>query len=1229
MEHTDDSKKEMEQVLDYAIEQKGLTMTHKIVFSCLFATVRWIREYCVPYGLRTDEEEFEGFQKSFMDPLQWYMANPDFKGTTQLKYPVASKRPQQGRERWFYVRYYDDENYNRIGGRRPYTDGIDQYKINVDESYAAIFIKTIQEKGVRVGFKLIMRIDDREDECICGDDDCEFCSYFKKEKEPPKRKRENRNKLGTKAIFTCLFFLALIAGGMGESIHGGNATFNSVSERLRVEDSFLRPLTSFRNLHPDAYLSYAASWRGVISYLEKPDMIVRVDGRKRVVNELWFENIKNVSQLRYQTRHCLTGVLTKDAKDCLDSSFEKEFVSSQFDIICNDIYNKEINLKQNTFVSDTELCSVNGFKLKQCKNSKKERELYYGIWESDLSLKFTNSLQIRDRFEPFEPNSYNCKNVTSGAMCTCKKGECQGTDPYCNYIGCGNKDCYCIEDMTKGRISVKNNLNQIEIYPRCLFISLMDVEVEIPLNVRKEVKAGPHDPCDSSVTMTFSNGKATVSSSLKKITYGLFCLTPSCIEEIGTSYEMEFTLTESQRITGGNARADLDLLNEDNSGFSCSVNATYTAEDYCKIIDCIICKKFLINTSCWTTWEWSTLLVVLFFATSILTCMLIWFKWVWIVIRFIFYAIRFGFRKGFNTCLYTNELMLAKLTKIEKVVTNDPKSGTGGGDNELLKKYGMAFHSGSFKKMSRFGIFALVNFLLVGRIHGCVKGLDVGSVNKDCVLLDSGELNCRNTFSGFGTLGPVGTDVCFGIAGTNGEYLGYFQLENTQATAVATLAHLYQVPTAPKVLCDSLHRCDKAGDCSSDFCSNFNNNPTTNGGAYWPASMSYFGYAGCDAVCGCAGCGCFYCVDSCLFWRKAINPGETFYDVRFPLKWDITFSVKGSFHFQKGNDVVTYDLGTKQVSASEEVTFTGVSGNNSVSIAVKLFSFASSVLPVENACYLVSKDESKIAYVDCAKWGEIVNGKVGEIQCNQTNNCYFKSDLISTKTSDNGAICNSNIFNVEGAMTGNQLPKKVGDVIVAPMRNPGGDSVTASVDFQYGTTTTLLLSGDYRTFGIRTIDTCTVEFVKLTGCYKCTQGASLTISSTCQNRDKTVGTITCGKSSAIIKPEKLSKETTVSIFFDQHIINMNCSLKCSGNTAYFMAKGQLVLIDQDIYDNSTTVVVDEADHSFSFTDLFDKWWFILSVVVVIILAIIITYSCVRNYNKDKAAERYTQLKQAN
>lgn len=158
----------------------------------------------------------------------------------------------------------------------------------------------------------------------------------------------------------------------------------------------------------------------------------------------------------------------------------------------------------------------------------------------------------------------------------------------------------------------------------------------------------------------------------------------------------------------------------------------------------------------------------------------------------------------------------------------------------------------------------------------CTGGFVVTSPITDCRNNpNDGTLDCKLSINMEVVVASKGQKVCLSLNDADGNYLASLTVNYEKLYCEWITAKQYYTSEWKPFVTYS-KRCPRSGIC--DGCPsliNLDSEITKE----LQDGMEEYGYNSCEASCGCAGCGCFFCYDGCLFSRWYIIPSGPLYRV--------------------------------------------------------------------------------------------------------------------------------------------------------------------------------------------------------------------------------------------------------------------------------------------------------------------------------------------------------------
>jgi hypothetical protein len=170
----------------------------------------------------------------------------------------------------------------------------------------------------------------------------------------------------------------------------------------------------------------------------------------------------------------------------------------------------------------------------------------------------------------------------------------------------------------------------------------------------------------------------------------------------------------------------------------------------------------------------------------------------------------------------------------------------------------------------------LVSLLVTGASAQCTATTVISSSAIVCTMSGNTQ-TCDLTMNTLASLPALGSQICAVILDSNEKRIGTMNITYVSAQTVVQLSPLYFTsrynPFAQSArVCQNDNHCPLGGGCQSPI-SSFQQDLFTSPIGLWPGRQQ------CQASCGCAGCGCFFCSDACLYSAWALVPTNDIYQV--------------------------------------------------------------------------------------------------------------------------------------------------------------------------------------------------------------------------------------------------------------------------------------------------------------------------------------------------------------
>jgi len=380
----------------------------------------------------------------------------------------------------------------------------------------------------------------------------------------------------------------------------------------------------------------------------------------------------------------------------------------------------------------------------------------------------------------------------------------------------------------------------------------------------------------------------------------------------------------------------------------------------------------------------------------------------------------------------------------------------------------------------------VVKYLLILSLICCAQSACVNSISIPSSQIICLGQNCSVTFSTLVSLPFPTAEFCISMLDSNGSPLGSINVKLEEVLQKVNLKALYYT-SGWTGTSQFVKRCYNAGPCSGDACTL---TPSAGGiDAYEQLDDSsvilFPGVTNCMPTGGCAGNGCFYCNDACLFYRWALMPSGSIYKVLEP---DSSFlQPKISLTFNNKTLGSTSIIGIDTVFNDWKLRIEGsLQGDTTIFAANKIISAG-------NSSWYGSASESNSP--QAATVGDIQATTQASFSSPSTSMFIFDSSIATV--SGAGSV----IFNSQGIndlTTYKKFPILIGSsswsldsnfVMQQNVSNPGAVIFTLSTNKPFNFT--------------RSVDlVCPkVQAFNASGCFSCTTGSEvmLELKSDCQS----------------------------------------------------------------------------------------------------------------------------------
>lgn len=160
--------------------------------------------------------------------------------------------------------------------------------------------------------------------------------------------------------------------------------------------------------------------------------------------------------------------------------------------------------------------------------------------------------------------------------------------------------------------------------------------------------------------------------------------------------------------------------------------------------------------------------------------------------------------------------------------------------------------------------------------QSCGSGLTISSSAFTCTQVSPGQSTCSVGINSLITIQGIGQSACFTLVDPNNITIGNGIITYVAMTDTISLSKAYYTSDWYGVS-QSSHRCNSAGGCSTDQCSQ-SQARNGNGNLNNPSILNFPGATICHSSCQCISCsGCVLCAPSCLYSGYGIVPQGDIY----------------------------------------------------------------------------------------------------------------------------------------------------------------------------------------------------------------------------------------------------------------------------------------------------------------------------------------------------------------
>nr|WFD55799.1 MAG: glucoprotein [Qingdao tick uukuvirus] len=878
-------------------------------------------------------------------------------------------------------------------------------------------------------------------------------------------------------------------------------------------------------------------------------------------------------------------ILTKDCSACEDGkppTLNPPHSTLLYDdMICQFEPNVTARLKQ----PPVTYCSVAGQVVKECKGlieNTVERITWILLQDKVI---FLEGHSVVWREGPFY-SLFDCKNssapTTQCELMTCKAGKCSGDASFCSQFQCAkdNPECRCTRNQIPGilHVSVGDNL----VVPSCFGHSKWVVQ-----RSRKLLSVVTQKNCvDCSVECKVDS----ISVVVRNFDPGYYqaCLGPVCYTGQAKEKEFSIPIHPMSRISTEEVSVMI---------WSKTKNEKYALESSCHhlsacdLINCFFCKANWVNLHCFRSEKWIMIALV-----ATLTCILlgILLKAIQRIVMFIIWVLG-------PLAWVVKVIVKASGIKMFQGVSQAGEAlrrlDAEAGSVPVMQVVPVPATGSDYFSRKKKVLLAISLLAIVSPADACSDTIMLSSLAKDCTQTQPNKFSCTFSSSALIPAAPIGQHSCIMMTSQSGEVLGVMKVKTIEARLSCLKTDLYWTPKATHQ-CLGSRRCRLVGDCHDDACMRMTENDYSTEWGARETVMSRLGWSSCTHQCGGILCGCFNVNPSCFYLRKTFINTESLVFKAFECSsW--THSLKVSLEFNGTNQVFTLMPDVSQKSNWGKIQLNSISSAPNVGF---------------NDCFFEAQN-GDIFHAPCNKKGEVVMGKLGEIQCPSSSdamivspNCFSDQSVIHHQIVQDVVHCSSNLLDPKELMKRNRLPATIGSTIFYPTQGSvyasSADRVSASI---------LIKLNEVVVSSVTDRNKCFTRFVNLTGCYNCESGAILRLE-TVTDFGTADAVLKCPElplTTYFISTSRLSV-TEIIVHTNRSKVSVSCTCDCPNSHDEVSISGELAyLTDVDFrhHNETTTPIVERGKGGIDWFGWFKfswlRWiWSILGIGGVIAAACI-------------------------
>ncbi|AJG39289.1 glycoprotein precursor [Wenzhou Shrimp Virus 1] len=652
-----------------------------------------------------------------------------------------------------------------------------------------------------------------------------------------------------------------------------------------------------------------------------------------------------------------------------------------------------------------------------------------------------------------------------------------------------------------------------------------------------------------------------ISTFIPEAVSGMICRSPFCMH-IVVQNEANIRLPLDMRVT----TEEMTITLWFHGNYDPFVNKmTCVYEQSCALITCHFCLERVLNPHCFSWLHWLMILILILLIVTII-------------------------RKVIHI-LFCVKWALSCLWKLIPRIRRRKRSGADQAERGLLPSGGEAT-----RKMR-----AALGLTLLATGHCCSTSITSQADIQDCSQGSDGTETCVFNHGVNLHVSPIGQESCYFLQDSKGEHLDHLRIKARSIQLKCEKQSLYYVPRAVGK-CTSVSHCSTVSGCSAKACLEFKANGSL---PEWTSEMDHYGWSRCQGIPGCAANGCFYCDDGCLWWREYFtNPKSEVYEIIRCPTWVFVVDL----------EVVLSNITTPVVLSPGATKAVG-------SVRLSLEALSAPPEPILGDCFYQLGPVTRLG--PCNERGSLSPGKVGELQCPSKESarradasCFANEAMVRTTVSTAGVSCHFSIVD----------PGNVG--MVLPYKGNGFTILSGKSGIVAHSTSTALLSLNIQLGKLivkkeKARYKCHAQFVKLTGCYSCMSGATLTVL-VGSTADASEAVLNCPdvNYTTIVVANKVEESVTSTLHLTQSVIDMKCEVVCPSSRTYLDVTGNLLYIP-DVDPETRTMSVDVHQNGASFTlnplGSYKSAILYAGIVILSLLALSILLPLIRTSVKTKTS----------